>query len=188
MNNPSLESVMAYKNQDVIDRFVKIFAVEEKEAELLFDDVKRWLWMANEVKHSGIKKPVVIDSALLVLDEMWHNFILFSREYAQFCQTYFGRFCHHAPHSKREVEREQQRTKDMTIAERKHDIMESKRWQYEFVYDRLGEDTFIRWYKVFPKKYDAETLARMAYEAEQVRQQKKREEIEHAKQVRQAAA
>lgn len=105
MSNPSLASVMAYQNQDVIDRFVKIFAVEEAEAQQLFDDVKRWLWMANQVKQQGINKPVVIDSALLVLDEMWHNFILFSREYGEFCQTYFGRFCHHAPNSKREIEK-----------------------------------------------------------------------------------
>lgn len=188
MSQPSLEVVMAYENQDVIDRFIKIYAVDESEAQLIFDDVKRWLWMANEVKQRGINKPVVIDSALLVLDEMWHNFILFSREYGEFCHTYFGRFCHHAPNSKREIEREQKRTADMTIAERKREIMESKRWQYEFVYDHLGEETFIRWYKVFPKKYAAGTLSQMAYSADQAKQEMKRVELERAKNAQKIAA
>jgi len=32
-----------------------------------------------------------------VVDELWHEFILFTRDYAQFCQAAFGRFLHHTP-------------------------------------------------------------------------------------------
>lgn len=33
------------------------------------------------------------------VDEVWHNFILFTKEYAKFCQECFGKFVHHAPNT-----------------------------------------------------------------------------------------
>ena len=32
-----------------------------------------------------------------VTDDLWHEFILFTREYDTFCQRYFGRYIHHTP-------------------------------------------------------------------------------------------
>lgn len=32
-----------------------------------------------------------------VLDEAWHSFVLFTREYHEYCVATFGRFIHHAP-------------------------------------------------------------------------------------------
>lgn len=32
-----------------------------------------------------------------IVDELWHEFILFTRNYAQFCQKAFGVFLHHTP-------------------------------------------------------------------------------------------
>jgi hypothetical protein len=34
-------------------------------------------------------------------DEVWHAFILFTREYAEFCQDAFGMFIHHVPRTSR---------------------------------------------------------------------------------------
>jgi hypothetical protein len=31
------------------------------------------------------------------VDEGWHNFILFTKDYADFCQSNFGHFIHHTP-------------------------------------------------------------------------------------------
>jgi hypothetical protein len=31
------------------------------------------------------------------VDDAWHEFILFTRQYAQFCRSAFGRFLHHTP-------------------------------------------------------------------------------------------
>jgi hypothetical protein len=33
------------------------------------------------------------------IDEVWHQFILFTREYGNFCQESFGRFLHHSPNT-----------------------------------------------------------------------------------------
>ncbi|MEQ1830704.1 MAG: hypothetical protein ABL921_32435, partial [Pirellula sp.] len=35
-----------------------------------------------------------------VVDDAWHEFILFTREYHHFCESAFGRFLHHTPHDK----------------------------------------------------------------------------------------
>jgi hypothetical protein len=35
------------------------------------------------------------------VDEVWHAFILFTREYADFCQDIFGEFIHHVPRTSR---------------------------------------------------------------------------------------
>lgn len=32
-----------------------------------------------------------------VVDDLWHEFILYTRNYDQFCRTAFGRFLHHTP-------------------------------------------------------------------------------------------
>ena len=32
-----------------------------------------------------------------VVDDLWHEFILFTRDYQNFCQQAFGRFLHHTP-------------------------------------------------------------------------------------------
>lgn len=32
-----------------------------------------------------------------VVDDLWHEFILFTRDYANFCQAAFGNFLHHTP-------------------------------------------------------------------------------------------
>jgi hypothetical protein len=35
------------------------------------------------------------------IDEVWHNFILFTREYNKFCESVFGKFIHHTPSTSR---------------------------------------------------------------------------------------
>jgi hypothetical protein len=32
------------------------------------------------------------------VDEVWHQFILFTKEYNGFCEDYLGSFMHHSPH------------------------------------------------------------------------------------------
>jgi len=43
----------------------------------------------------GGLKPVAMPSQ--VTDDLWHEFILYTRQYQQFCTQAFGRFLHHTP-------------------------------------------------------------------------------------------
>jgi len=36
------------------------------------------------------------------VDEVWHDFILFTKDYALFCQATFGEFIHHVPRTSRD--------------------------------------------------------------------------------------
>jgi hypothetical protein len=68
----------------------KIVASQE-EAWELFTEVKRYLVMI-ESDHDH-----VYPLFALRVDEVWHQFVLFSKEYAAFCERFFGRFLHHYP-------------------------------------------------------------------------------------------
>ncbi|MEJ7658804.1 MAG: hypothetical protein WKG07_03825 [Hymenobacter sp.] len=46
--------------------------------------------------------PVFIPDDLLIIDEMWHNFILFTPAYHAFCQAHFQKYLHHVPATKQE--------------------------------------------------------------------------------------
>ncbi|MEC4724441.1 hypothetical protein HWQ46_02625 [Shewanella sp. D64] len=166
MKKSKIEAVLAYQNKNVTDRFIKLYGVEEAEAVEIFEDVKRWLWMAAEAREQGIDQPVVIDRALVVLDEMWHNFMLFTRDYGQFCKDFFGGYIHHSPMTAEGVASAESELDGYSLSERKTALMNKKRWQYEFIYDQLGEHTFMRWYKQYPQRYTSKSLCEMALNTE----------------------
>jgi len=61
---------------------------------------------------------------------MWHTFLLFTRDYATFCETHFGAFLHHVP--------------DEAVEEGA--LRERISRQFGLVYDLLGEATLTAWY------------------------------------------
>ena len=89
----SLYEALEYQNDAVVYRFTPLWDVKFAEAKDLFLEAKRWLWLCAQLE----EKRLMITTPLLIIDEMWHNFILFSREYMKYCQDYFGRYIHHAP-------------------------------------------------------------------------------------------
>ena len=67
---------------------------------------------------------------------MWHTFLLFTRDYADFCARYFGFFLHHAPADE-----------DEDVAPVDDDTYRATlERQYAFVCDVLGPDTLTAWY------------------------------------------
>ena len=81
----TLEHALNYKNEDVIFRFIKIFDITEKESLLIFEETKKWLWLCYKVAGQNSKTSVLIDDSMLIIDEMWHNFILFTKDYERYC-------------------------------------------------------------------------------------------------------
>lgn len=94
-----LSKILAYKNDAVIQRFVKFHPEAKEEAELIFDDLKRFLWLVavmDEKEQKGEEVPDISFSAsMLIMDEIWHAFILVTEHYTDFCNTYFGKYIHH---------------------------------------------------------------------------------------------
>lgn len=135
----SLENVLAYENRGVVDRFLKLYDVSEDEADLLFKETLKFLWACSRCRHQ--LAPVTI------IDEMWHNFILFTPDYRAFCRQHFERFIHHNP---------------ADDASREESAAMARADGYESTLDRqlhslcelLGEKTVYLWYVLFPKYYD----------------------------------
>jgi hypothetical protein len=148
----SLDEAIAYRNRHVIDRFVERFAVPRAEAEELFVETLRWLWLCARAERDPQAPAVFIDDCMALLDEMWHTFLLFTREYSDYCEANLGGFVHHAPTTAEDRERiaGEIAGDPAGFAARKEAQL---RALYEYVYDQLGEDTLVKWYSTYPEKY-----------------------------------
>lgn len=151
MNQQQLEAILTYNNEDIISRFTDMYKVDDATAIEIFTETKKFLYLCQLPK-------IFIPDELLIVDEMWHNFILFTKEYQIFCQQHFGRYFHHLPASKKE--KEEQRIKNETDPEgAKTEFQEKLSYVIGCTYDHLGPETVIKWFKQYPEDYSKERIA-----------------------------
>lgn len=117
------------------------YAVSFEEATDLFQETLAWLWLIGTTP-GGL---FVVDHSLTSIDEMWHTFILFTREYSAFCERNFGRYIHHAPTTY--LEKQQARANPRRA---RAELRTAKRRMMGLVYDRLGEATLVKWFSSLP--------------------------------------
>jgi len=60
------------------------------QVDLVFDTLLEYLMLASKEKEG-------LYLSSFILDEAWHTFILFTKDYATFCNDYVGKFIHHMP-------------------------------------------------------------------------------------------
>ena len=148
-----LESILTYYNEDVLSRFTDMFEVTDEEAFDLFQETKKFLFICQV-------EGIFIPDDLLILDEMWHNFILFTKEYHAFCNRYFNRYFHHLPASKKE--KEDQKRNDLEDPESARTLyLQKLEHVINTVYDQLGEETVIKWFKTYPETYSKEKIKQL---------------------------
>ena len=83
------EKVLKYQHPGVIGKLQTEMRMSKEEAERLFQDTLRFLWLCGSQpgKFSPSRR----------IDETWHRFILFTRDYHEFCNRFFGKYIHHGP-------------------------------------------------------------------------------------------
>jgi hypothetical protein len=136
-----LSQVLAYRHPAVVDRFRTAWDVGTDEADELWADTLRWLWLCASSPTSSM----FITASMTLVDEMWHGFLLTTRDYAAFCDAYLGRFIHHQPGADGDAGgADQQRA--------------ALRAQIARVYDRLGPEVARRWYDDYQRRYPATAL------------------------------
>ncbi len=91
----SLNSILTYKNDNVVHKFVEKYNIPFEESNDIFTETLKWLWLSANGKNLLQEK--IAKSSFLIIDKMWHTFLLFTKDYASFCQTNFGEFVHHVP-------------------------------------------------------------------------------------------
>jgi hypothetical protein len=90
----SKSEVITYQLPELVERFEDKLKLNNAEARLLFVDLLQFLFVCgSNVGRGPLAPPPEIDTA-------WHEFLMFTSQYADFCYKYFGRFIHHVPQNR----------------------------------------------------------------------------------------
>jgi hypothetical protein len=83
----------SYPYQRFLDKRLAVKRPELSPAqrEMVFDGLKEYFHLCNIAGRNMVAMPSQ------VVDDAWHEFILFTRQYNKFCQQALGRFLHHTP-------------------------------------------------------------------------------------------
>jgi hypothetical protein len=84
-----LDQISEYKHPEMIERLKRKHDLSHEEAKQLFEDTLLFLFLCTVTK-----KPV---SPSPMIDIGWHEFLMYTRDYQEFCRVHFGKFIHHTP-------------------------------------------------------------------------------------------
>lgn len=150
LNPTQLSTMLDYHNENVISRFTGMFDITPENAEDIFIETRKFLYLCQ-------LPGIYVTDDLVILDEMWHNFILFTKDYQHFCDHCFGGYFHHLPASKKEKEEAAAKAasnQDVSLQEYK----ERMRFIMGAVYDNLGPETVLKWFQVYPEKFSKQSI------------------------------
>jgi hypothetical protein len=84
-----VSEVLGYRNDRLLQRYATDNEATIEEAQRAFEALKQFMVIC------AIKPGRKITSE--PIDRMWHSFLLFTKDYQNFCGNYLGRFVHHQP-------------------------------------------------------------------------------------------
>lgn len=139
---PDLRELLEYKNPAVLKLYVQNYPNNKLSAEEAFTEVLKYLWLSKKhvlestENEDNIAFPgqVFMPRSMREIDEMWHEFILFTEDYMNFCNKFFGEYMHHLPNI-------------FDNAPRPRDVVEREIEKLiPYIWDNLGEDTVRIWF------------------------------------------
>lgn len=149
MKLPALEDLLAYENPAVLKLYIQNYPDNKLSAEMAFQEMLKYLWIAqkhrldliNHFHHPELPKRCIMLFSMQEIDQMWHEFILFTRDYTQFCEHYFGEYMHHMPNifDNMPVSPEEER-QDIELL-------------LPYIYDHLGENTMRIWFRDYITRF-----------------------------------
>lgn len=146
-----LDNILQYESKDVLHRFGTMYPdIPKEEAQVIFKDMLRYLWLSailEEQRKTDPETPdVTITQSMMIIDEMWHAFVLYTRSYEKFCHKNFGEIIHHPPLLPKLTRNISQ------LGETKsYDILVEE--LIAVVYEQLGGEVAIRWFDTYLQKY-----------------------------------
>ncbi len=138
----TLSETQSFRNESVINRFKTEYPEMAFEAEYVFKDLMSFFWGTQKHYHDKLSNPddknfdfiFIMDEEMKKIDLIWHLFLLYTREYQDFCQEYFGEFIHHQPDIAPGLPKEQS-------------FYEQNLTRFlNYGIDTLGEETISRWF------------------------------------------
>lgn len=140
----SLNDVLSYQHPAVVRRFQKDHPAHAEQAEKIFTDLLRFFWSSKKHYLERQQNPndeslnfvFIMDDEMRMIDQMWHVFLLYTKDYMDFCHKYFDEYMHHLP--------------DVvpTFEKGSFDFETNLVKFLEYVYDQLGEDVVKRWFPI----------------------------------------
>lgn len=94
-NETKIKLALSYENADIITKFCSEYDIEEDLAKEYFIEVKKFLYLCANTKDR------LAPSA--EIDKIWHTFILFTKDYRQYCMHFLGKFIDHVPEVKKDT-------------------------------------------------------------------------------------
>jgi hypothetical protein len=89
----AIQAIMEYPMTDIIKRCQKDYNYSDEDMVILEKELKRFFILsAVKTPHAGGTGMYNSD-----VDNLWHTFILFTKDYADFCQKHMKHFIHHIP-------------------------------------------------------------------------------------------
>jgi len=140
---PNLSDLLQYRHAPVLRSYMRMTQCDSSHAEQLFVNMLKYLWLTRkheydsknlETDREPLDFNLVMHEEMREIDNMWHNFILYTSDYMEFCKRYFGTYMHHQPDvAENVVLKEEEFRNDME--------------KYLcYVYDNLGERTVCDWF------------------------------------------
>lgn len=134
-----LKEILEYQHPAVVRRFKKEYPNRAEEAETIFSDLLRFFWASKKHeldrgKEASLDFVFIMDEDMKAIDQMWHVFLLYTQDYMDFCERYFGEYLHHLP--------------DIvpTLNPASFDPEENLARFLDYNYELLGEPVIRRWF------------------------------------------
>lgn len=89
----ALTDFLAYENPTVIHYYSYHRKLSLEDVQQKFKDLLAWFWLSEHRLNQG--KKTYLFGPLLQLDDLWHTFILHTRDYVAFGLQFFGTYYHH---------------------------------------------------------------------------------------------
>jgi hypothetical protein len=101
----------------------------------------------------------MITNDIIIIDEMWHTFILCTADYTAFCDKFFQSYIHHLPN----VTIPETHKSVVSIDRNKiiNDFAVKYRKLLEFILNNIDEDTVQLWFVDFAERYSNNELQKI---------------------------
>ena len=121
-NLRAITTIMAYQHPSLLRRIEDKCGISGEAATELFDDTKRFLYLCADSNVPLSPTPAI--------DGCWHEFLLFTKDYADFCRQFFGVFLHHRPRYINDPPADGSHRQNTINAAKRHFSNLSKNWEY----------------------------------------------------------
>jgi hypothetical protein len=145
MKLPDLSELLEYKNAPVLKLYQQNYPENKLPGPEAFEEMLKYLWLTQKHEkdlrdnpdNPELPRTCAMLQSMREIDQMWHEFILFTHDYIEFCQKYFGLYLHHLPN-----------IFDNMPLPRDEENAEIARL-LPYIYDNLGEETMRVWFSKY---------------------------------------